>query len=981
MKVQSCYSLKYGVVQPGALVEWGIDAGHKFLLLADINSTGAVLSFVRSAQEMGLKPIVGVELRNEMKVKATVIARNNRGFHELNVMLSKHLQGKIDFPDQIPHLSNCYISYPFPGPSTTLKENEYIDIQHFNLINLNKNFNILNVKKLIVLPAMVFRNQRDYNTHRLLRAIHYNTLLSKLKPSQCAKLDFLMDLKKIAVTFKSYDVALKRTFSLLEGCGISFDFSEAALPQNPFTFTGSEAEDETLLRNLCLEGLPERYEVLTDEIVERIEKEIEIITKKKYLSYFLMTWDFTSYACARNYFYVGRGSGANSIVAYLLKITNVDPLDLDLYFERFINLERKSPPDFDIDFSWRDRDDVIRYIFDKYPTAALLCTYNTFQYRATIRELGKVFGLPNSEIEQLAKNTSKTSDSLTALVLKYSSYIQGLPSYLSVHSGGIVISEKPMTWFSATFSPPKGFSTTQFSMLEAEDVGLYKFDVLSQRGLAKIQEGIALAVQNQPDNPPKDINNLSFFKSDQRINALLTNADALGCFYVESPAMRMLMTKLSVKTYLELVAASSVIRPGVSQSGMMRTYILRHRFPEERKKAHPLLLKIMPETYGVMVYQEDVIKVAHYFAGLTLGEADVLRRGMSGKFRSRKEFSFIKEKFFENCGAKGYDFMLVKSIWNQIESFAGYAFAKGHSASYAVESYQSLYLKAYYPLEYMTACINNFGGFYRTEFYVHEARKLGARVQGPCINEGLYTSSLKGSLLMLGFNLINSMAVNTIDGIIKSREVYGRFKSFEDLLERTYIPFEQLVLLIRVNALRCFGLPRKNLLWKAYFFHDKKPRNTQAVLPLTLESKHSGQLPELKEHLLELDFEYLELMGFPLCNPFQLLTIPVGSNCPASKFSSSTGKTVQAYGYLVALKNSKSSKGQAISFGMFLDQDGEVIDTVHFHSSLLRYPFSGPGIYFLEGKLVEEFNFCCLEVCIMKKQAYVEDPRFSERMD
>ena len=177
-----------------------------------------------------------------------------------------------------------------------------------------------------------------------------------------------------------------------------------------------------------------------------------------------------------------------------------------------------------------------------------------------------------------------------------------------------MISEKPMTWFSATFSPPKGFSTTQFSMLEAEDVGLYKFDVLSQRGLAKIQEGIALAVQNQPDNPPKDINNLSFFKSDQRINALLTNADALGCFYVESPAMRMLMTKLSVKTYLELVAASSVIRPGVSQSGMMRTYILRHRFPEERKKAHPLLLKIMPETYGVMVYQEDVIKVAHYFA-------------------------------------------------------------------------------------------------------------------------------------------------------------------------------------------------------------------------------------------------------------------------------------------------------------------------------------------------------------------------------
>jgi DNA polymerase-3 subunit alpha len=978
MKVQSCYSLKYGVLQPDELVDWALDAGYPHILLADINSTGAALSLVRSAKAKGLKPIVGVELRNDTEVKATVIARNNRGFHELNTFLSKYLHDKIDFPDRIPHLSNCYVSYPYPGPFDDLKSNEYIDIQLDNINILNKKFNILNARKVIVLPTMVFRNKRDYNTHRLLRSIHYNTLLSKLSQMQCAGANFLIDLKTLKNTFASYSGALKRTFSLLDSCILSFDFSEKALPQNPSTFTGSESEDEALLRNLCLDGLPERYETLTDEIVERIEKEIEIITKKKYLSYFLITWDFTSYARSKNYFYVGRGSGANSIVAYLLKITNVDPLDLDLYFERFINLERKSPPDFDIDFSWRDRDDVIRYIFDKYPTSALLCTYNTFQYRATIRELGKVFGLPNTEIEELAKKTSKPKDALSELVLKYSTYIQGLPSYLSVHSGGIVISEKPTTWFSATFLPPKGFPTTQFSMLEAEDVGLYKFDVLSQRGLAKIQEGVALAVKNQPNNPPRNINDLAFFKNDPRINALLTKADALGCFYVESPAMRMLMTKLSVKNYLELVAASSVIRPGVSQSGMMRTYILRHRFPEQRKKAHPLLLKIMPDTYGVMVYQEDVIKVAHYFAGLTLGEADVLRRGMSGKFRSRKEFLVIKEKFFQNCGTKGYDFALVKSIWNQVESFAGYAFAKGHSASYAVESYQSLYLKAYYPLEYMTACINNFGGFYRTEFYVYEARKHGAMLEGPCIQKGSYQSLLAGTVLILGFNLVRGIEYHTISSIVKSRDDYGCFESFESLLERTYIPFEQLVLLIRIDALRCFGIDRKELLWKAYFFHDKKPKKTQAFLPLDVGSKQPGQLPALTEHFLELDFEYLELMGFSLCNPFSLLREPVATYSSASELPSFTGKTIQVYGYLVALKNSKSSKGQLISFAMFLDQEGEVVDTVHFHPSLALYPFSGSGIYFLEGKVVEEFGFCCIEVRVMKKQAFIEDPRFSE---
>jgi DNA polymerase-3 subunit alpha len=376
------------------------------------------------------------------------------------------------------------------------------------------------------------------------------------------------------------------------------------------------------------------------------------------LSYFLIAWDFTSYARSKGYFYVGRGSGANSIVAYLLRITDVDPLELDLYFERFINLYRKNPPDFDIDFSWTDRDDVTRYIFERFPSATLLCTYNTFQYSAAVRELGKVFGLPKVEIDVLSrgKYVPDRLDQLSKLVLRYSTYIHGLPSHLSVHAGGIVISEKPITWFSATFLPPKGYPTTQVSMLEAEDVGLYKFDVLSQRGLGKIYDALEMAKEQNPEEPPHDIHDIAFFKQDERIKKLLRRALAMGCFYVESPAMRMLLIKLQVDTYLGLVAASSIIRPGVSQSGMMREYILRHRFPEKRKDAHPVLLDIMPDTYGVMVYQEDVIKVAHHFAGLTLAEADVLRRGMSGKFRSRAEFEKVRERFFSNCQKRGHPF-------------------------------------------------------------------------------------------------------------------------------------------------------------------------------------------------------------------------------------------------------------------------------------------------------------------------------------
>jgi len=320
---------------------------------------------------------------------------------------------------------------------------------------------------------------------------------------------------------------------------------------------------------------------------------------------------------------------------------------------------------------------------------------------------------------------------MAQLVLKYGELITGFPNYVSVHASGILISENPLQRFSATFMPPKGFATVHFDMIIAEDVGLFKFDILAQRGLGKIKDTVSIVKQNQPEKANFDIHDVKKFYKDPVINNLIKTAQCMGCFYVESPAMRMLLKKLEVDNYLGLVAASSIIRPGVSKSGMMREYILRHRNPgRAEKEAHPIMLGIMPETYGVMVYQEDVIKVAHYFADLDLGEADVLRRGMSGKFRSRAEFEKVKAKFRANCIKKGYDEKLIDEIWFQTASFAGYAFAKGHSASYAVESYQSLFLRAYFPLEYMVAVLNNGGGFYRPEFYVHDDATYSQRA--PC---------------------------------------------------------------------------------------------------------------------------------------------------------------------------------------------------------------------------------------------------------
>lgn len=382
--------------------------------------------------------------------------------------------------------------------------------------------------------------------------------------------------------------------------------------------------------------------------------------------------------------------------------------------------------------------------------------------------------------------------------MKYVPHFYGLPKALSVHTCGILISELPITHYTALELLPVGFPSTQFSMLEAEDVGLYKYDILSQRGLGHIKDATELVKAQGIDI---DIHAIQKFKEDPRIKELLKTGDTIGCFYVESPAMRQLLRKLEVDDYLGLVAASSVIRPGVASSCMMREYIMRYRDSEKRKEAHPRLLEIMPETFGVMVYQEDVLKVAHYYAGLTLEEADIMRRGMSGKFRSRAEFQAVKQKFFSNCKSKGYPDAEAAEIWRQIESFAGYSFAKGHSASFAVESYQSLYLRAYHPIEFMVGVLNNFGGFYSTEFYLHEARMLGANVELPCVNFSDELSTLFGKTIFMGLCLIKDLEKETINNILNERKRDGLFTGLEDFAQRVSISLEQLRILIRIRAL------------------------------------------------------------------------------------------------------------------------------------------------------------------------------------
>ncbi len=957
------------------------------LALTDINNTSAGLNFVRKAQEKGIKPIVGIDFRNGIDPCFVGLAKNNNGYQELNNFLSEHLHHDKKIESRAPVFNDAFVIYPFEkvlqNKQDSFLEHEFIGISIKDLRRLPFTKILDHKDKLVVQQAVTFRNKRDFNAHRLLRAIDNNILLSKLSQSEEAHPDEkMLPLDDLLSAFSEYRFILENTERLMGSCNIYFDFSEDRKPQNLVTYLGDAKKDAALLEELCQKGLPERYKhIKIDKVIlDRLQKELDLIKKMGFVSYFLINWDIVSHARKQGFFYVGRGSGANSIVAYLLHITDVDPIELDLYFERFINLYRVNPPDFDIDFSWKDREAMTQYIFERFPNVTLLGTYVTFQEKGVVRELGKVFGLPKEEIDVLCDRKYNVSelDKVALLVLKYGQLLKGMPNYLSIHAGGILITEKPIHYFSATHLPPKGYPTTQFDMVIAEDVGLFKFDILSQRGLAKIEETLEIIGYNQPEEISNiDIHDVTHFKNDPNINKMVKSAQCMGCFYVESPAMRMLLKKLEVDNYLGLVAASSIIRPGVAKSGMMREYILRHRDPQRAKeRAHPVMLSIMPETYGVMVYQEDVIKVAHYFADLTLGEADVLRRGMSGKFRSREEFQKVKDKFVDNCRNKGYNDTLIFEIWDQVASFAGYAFAKGHSASYAVESYQTLFLKAYYPFEYMVAVLNNGGGFYSAEFYIHEARMLGAEIHSPCINKSFMGNCIYGKEIYLGYMYLRDLEGKVVERIITERTTNGPFLSLTNFLDRVYISVEQLSILIRIDAFAFTGINKHELLWQA---HLSLSKNTKLDHPKLFNASHQHfEIPKLYATDLEMAFTQLELMGFTLCSPFNILAEPPSNTNGKRDLEAYLGKNIDIYGYLVTVKNTRTHQGTRMNFATLVDQHGEVFDTVLFPPIAAKYFFRGRGIYRFYGKVVSEFGFLSIEVIKMQKQDYIPDPRYAD---
>jgi DNA polymerase-3 subunit alpha len=988
LNCHTAFSFKYGTLQVADLFNEARRCGVHKLVLTEINNTASYIEMLRLCGEhaplkenrtafgreaFSLEIAAGIEFRKQNELCYITIARNNHGFEELNRFLSHlNLQNK-SLPDRAPDFDNVYVVYPFYKKiqPDRLREHEFIGVRRQDLNHLARfepyhQFS----SKFVVWHPVTFASKTDFNTHRLLRAIDTNTLLSKLpEHHQACPDEIMMPESELEAIFSSFPELIVNARRLMDDCRLEFILGT---DKNKKFFTASEQGDWELLVEKTWDGFVSRYGEKNEILEERIARELDVIRIKRFCAYYLIAYDLVRFANEMGFAFVGRGSGANSVVAYCLGITNVDPIELDLYFERFLNTERSSPPDFDLDFSWDNRDAIYDYLFERYghERVCLLATHVTYQRRSVLRELGKVFGLPKEEIDMIVEeqHKSRDRDHITKLIFQYAERIKDLPANMSIHAGGVLITEEPIFQYTALERPPKGYPVSHFEMHNAEDMGILKFDILSQRGMGHLKETVLHVKRNQ--GVAVDINRFPEFKKDGKIRDLMRNSRAMGCFYVESPAMRMLLGKLRCEDYLTLVAASSIIRPGVARSGMMRAYIERFHAVqrgETYEAIHPLMDSLMKETYGVMVYQEDVIKVAHHFAGLTLTEADVLRRGMSGKYRSREEFLRVKERFFDLCRRRHYDEAVINRVWYEIESFSGYSFAKGHSASYAVESYQSLYLKAHYPLEFMVGVINNFGGFYRTEFYFHEARMNGASIEAPCVNRSDYTTTINGTHIFIGFIHLKSLETNVAKQIVTERELNGTYKSMDQFLKRITLGLEQIRILIRMGSFRFTGKTKQQLLWEAMLFFGQSTPRHERTIDLFDTEPATYPLPTLVRHPLEDAFDEIELLGFSLCDPFRLLDTEERGNVTASLLTHVVGKQVHVVGYVVTTKDTSTLKGERMHFGTFYDHEGVVFDTVHFPDVARRFPFRGRGFYSMRGKVVEDFGVALVEVEWMDK--------------
>ena len=740
---------------------------------------------------------------------------------------------------------------------------------------------------------------------------------------------------------------------------------------------------------ICHSALWEKYNPITIDVLKRLTYELEVIIELGYADYFLVVWDIVQWANKRGIPTVGRGSAAGSIVSYILGMTRVDPIKYKLLFERFLNPARRDPPDIDIDFCWKRRDEVIQYIYNRYGynKVAMIATFNTYRYKSSIWDVARAMGMPSQEISELIntsineyKNLSyKKSDSQYRTIVSLAKNLEGRPRHMGIHCGGVVISPNDITDYVPLQKSIKGPLVTQFDMHSIKKAGLIKIDILGQRSLTVISE-VADTIQNKY--------NIHFDRYimpdiDDKTAKLIRNGHTIGVFQIESPGMRGLLKKLQVDTFEMIVVASSIIRPGPADSGMLRHFLKRHYRKEDMNTVHSSLKELLKETYGIMIYQEDVIKTAEVIAGWSLSESDELRRSMSGK-RVKEPFAKYRGRFIMDAVKRGIRREEALEIWRQMEAFSGFAFCKAHSASYATISVQSAWLKAHFPAEFMAAVMSNYGGFYHASCYIEEIRRMGINILPPDVNmaephfiaedmerdSSVYKKNTDDRFLgvRIGFLQIKGLTRRTLKRLLGKRKERP-FESLEDFCIRVRPNLREVESLIRCGSFDTFDYTRPQHIWRLKLFYNKIKNNSESLFASTV--KYSSAIPIVDysiEKKLRDEFELMELTleKHPLWiwkEAIQHHIDQFGKFIHAKDLYLHIGKKVKLVGWIISTQKTKTKAGESMQF-LSCEDLTATYEAVFFPVVYRKFGrlIRGRGPYIIEGMVEDDFGHTPLKV-------------------
>ena len=941
---RSVYSLLRGSVSVQRWVNKAREYGYGAIALTDVNSMYGAVDLCKSAEQADIKPILGVQILTDTQ-SAVLLAENSAGYKNLcrittarnldpDFDLIKHLRnhsrGLICICDQAPFLralqklfrkGNLFFGCHSLAEATWATANKIkpIPYTHFNCLEEG---DIAIIKLLDKIRQLSVAGPGPQDHH----------VLKPLIPEEQLKQAFWNHPEAVR---NAEQVVRRCNFHLLNG---RYHLPKVKLPQ------GKSVDIELARR--CHWGLARKYNPVSAEVVKRLEHELAVIRKNKFNDYFLVVHQIINFAKQRRIPVEVRGSAAGSLVSYVLGFTRVCPIENNLYFERFMNPGRKDCPDIDIDLCWRRRDDVIRFCYDNWGAdyVAMVSNINRYRRRSAIRDVARAFGVEPSKINQFVKQKRAHADSD---IYRLAEKIIGIPRHLGVHCGGIVITPHPVREIAPLELATKGVVVTQYDKDAAEAVGLIKIDLLGNRALSTVNEAVHII-----NSRSSDLNIDTVNSTDEKTANMLIAGDSLGVFQCESPGMRQLLRGLKVKSKRDVAIALSLIRPGPASGGMKTEFIERSLRGKPFTYLHPKMKEVLGDTYGVMLYQEDVMRIAVEVAGYSIGDADRFRSDVSKRVSASCLQKQYEDFVYSRADGVGMDRHAAEAIWEHILRFAAYSYCKAHATVYANIAWQTAFLKANYAQQFYTSLLNNHLGMYPLRIYVWDAIRHGIRILPPHVNRSDVEWTAEGKAIRAGLNIIKGLSFTTVNALLEQRRIRP-FVDIDDLRRRVRFRKPELPNLIQVGACDGLGQSRPAMLGQLYL----TPVNPDQMLLFDIY-RNLSQLPEYNR-VEKLSAE-IDVTGIPLSlHPTVLFRSGFTSAATLDRF---INKEVTVAGFVATARRAKTNDGRLIGFVTLEDSSG-LAEVTFFPDQIEKYNgiCNASGPVWVTGKVTEHLSSVALE--------------------